>query len=348
MPSPSSQWRLNIGGIPVKLVSRKGMFSLPNSTAVEEYVIEADRLLDLATAIFPVPYVVGEVGNTSNPLHVVFPTPLQFSGFNTLIAQNLTWEALTGDGFSGGKPTDPFQNDSAATEGTYEELIKVTITYGTSAANDESPDSTNPLTFLERNSTAGGTFLSEPLRGTTLWQSTALERNLEGKDEWEPVDNDGPDVPFTVTEVTTDWTLRWPQVPFDFFNSILVARLRGSMGKVNSTPMATISNAPVETILFQGYRTRETFTFRTGFAAKSPLDITMSFIEKNMVVTENRASDPDKPDTFRVTHNHFHRPGVGWRRTGRFRAGSDKDGPIGTAEPAFELIDLNAIFSVSE
>ena len=358
MPIDPSQWRLNIGGIPVKLVSRKGKFSLTNSTAIEEYIIESDRLLDLATVVFPAPGTTGEFGSSSNPLRVVFNTSLQFSGFNSLVAQDMTWEALIGDGFSGGVPTDPFGDDVAAVDGTYSEFLKVAIMYATTPANDDTPDTQSPLTFLDVNSAAGGTFLSIPLRGQMAWRSTTKEtQSPESKKKFESTDNDGPDVPFTVTEVTTDWSLRWPQVPFDYFESVLVGRLRASLGKVNSVAMNTIFSAPPETILMLGYDAKETFTFRAGFPGRSPYDVTMTFSEKNMAVTENRGSTvkseitgTDTADTYgdpeviQVTHNHFYRPGVGWRRTARFRG----VGFTGTPEPAFEATDLNAIFSVSE
>ncbi|GAG43069.1 unnamed protein product, partial [marine sediment metagenome] len=126
-----------------------------------------------------------------------------------------------------------------------------------------------------------------------------------------------------------------------FFNSTLVARLRQKLGKVNSTPMTLMFDAPAETVMFIGWTLQEQFTWRSGEAGQPPILLELKFLERNFVAE----------DGVQVTHNHMFRPTgtpagtgfstlnptyPGWRRM--LISTSSGDTKI------YEEVDLNAIF----
>ena len=94
-----SEWRLSTaGGIPYKLVSRSGSFSYEDSSATEEYIIQASDVLNFALEAFPEPIVIG-----SNLTYAPQPT---MPGMGSLIPKRLSWKA-----FIDGMPIDPFGSD---------------------------------------------------------------------------------------------------------------------------------------------------------------------------------------------------------------------------------------------
>ena len=272
-----SQWRLETDeGIKYKLVSRSGGYGIENGTGSEVMVIEATDLENLAKEIFPTSFYSGG--------YLYYPDPRRMPGQNTLIAKNMAWK-----GFTEGRPIDPFSVDSSAPDKTYEEYLEVTISYGTSPQNDTESDSSDPLTFLEITSNASGEFLVTPIGGGATW------------DDGSEVTRD--DVPNTVTQSLVEWTARWPQIPYDFFNNTIIARLRSKLGKVNSEAMYVFNNAPAETILFVGYTKTDHFTWREGQTGRAPVSLDLKFVEKNF-----QSSLPVSGGI--VTHQHTYRPGT--------------------------------------
>ena len=284
----SSQWRLvTAGGIRYKLLSRTGSFSQEDATATEEIIIESSNLLAFATECMPAPTVA--LGT------IMYSQGRPLPGLPTLVVQSVNWEI-----FTDGRPIDPFGVDPDAPARTYDDFIKVTVQYGLRPQNDEEPDPNDPTTFLEISGNVCGEFLHTPTRNgfwTVGGENPDLELLRHGT---EVVD---VDLPKTEMVPQTEWTVRWPRVPYEYFTDTLVTKLRNAMGKVNSTPMELLYDAPAETILFLGYSREEEYTWREGYSGRSPVTVEAKFLEQNFEVG----------DGTHVTHNHFPRPGVGWR-----------------------------------
>ncbi len=304
---PASEWRLSTaGGIPYKLISRDGNFDAENAEAQEIYLIRAGDLLAFIAESFPLPVVF---------LDSLAYTPRRyFPGMPSMPSQRVTWKTHTE-----GLPIDPWNVDSGAPDGTYLGIVEVTIDYATTSLED--PDNDDPRTFLEISSNAAGNFLAVPVRGNAYWLDIVGDVvDVEVKES---------DVPQTVIENNVEWTVHWPQIPFDFFDGELIPRLRSKMGKVNDTPMELLHNAPAETMMFLSYTTSQEYTWRSGFAGRTPIALDMKFLEKNFLDADDN----------QVTHNHVYRPGVGWRRMGiNVTAELDFD-------PLYSLTNLDDIFA---
>jgi hypothetical protein len=292
---PSSEWRLRTaGGIPIRILGRTGGFDRENASASEEYIIPANRLYSFALECLPRPYVVADGS-------LRYPRTRPLPGLPTLVTKSIKWE-----GFTDGVPVDPFGSDSGAPDGTYQEYIKVSIEYETVPNNDEE-DSDDPQTYLEISANASGTFLASPIRGTAKWDLGP----------WEPshglgnypvgggnttIDVTEIDVPQTVRQPEVEWSVRWPQIPYEYWTDELVARLRSKLGKVNEDEMSLFHDAPAETVMFLSWSMKQSFTWRDGEAGKSPVEVDMRFLEKNFEDSHGE----------QVTHNHVYRPGWGW------------------------------------
>ncbi len=275
------EWALQTpGGIPYKAVELTGSFGEEEATATEVILIQASRLLDFVTESFPLTFPF--TGTMVRPQRRTLP------GLAPLITREVRYE-----GHTPGTPIDPFGDDADAPANTYEPIIKLTIEHGTSQANDDEEDPDNPRTFLEITSNAGGVFLAVDAKN-------AIWTGIVGEDD-EPVSEQH--IPMTQMEPETEWSVRWSQIDPDFFDSTLIDRLRGKLGKVNSGVMKTLYNAPAETVMFMGYTLREQYTWREGQAGKPPVQLDMKFVEKNL----------KSPEGIQVTYNHTLRPGVGYR-----------------------------------
>ena len=117
-----SQWnRKTAGNIPYKLLEGFpiGAFGEEEATATEEYIIEADNLLQFVTESFPLPFTF--LGTIFAPIRRSLP------GLASLITRRISWAP-----FIPGTLIDPFSSDSGGGADTYNQFIKVTIEYGTS------------------------------------------------------------------------------------------------------------------------------------------------------------------------------------------------------------------------
>lgn len=282
--SDSSTWRLTTpGGIPLRVVDRNGSFAEEGASAQETYIIKANKLTEFILESFPAPQ---ELFGT-----VLYPEGRRMPGLGVLHTRRISWEALTP-----GVPIDPFATDPNAIDGTYKDEVKVTIEYGTSANNSAgASDPNNPLTFLEVTASAAAEWEYSPARGSNKWEGVTPAGTTLAEPDIEVVDRDIP-VPMAVPEV--EWSVRWSQIPFGFFNGTLMGRMRSKLGKVNSDVMPLFANAPAETIMFIGYTVQQQFTWRSGNAGQPPLILEMKFLERNFIAE----------DGVQVTHNHQYRP----------------------------------------
>ena len=144
-------------------------------------------------------------------------------------------------------------------------------------------------------------------------------------------------IPVPVVVPQTEWSLRWPRIPGDFFEDELIIRLRSIMGKVNSEKMPILFDAEIETVMFVGYDYREQPTF-TGTDVGSLkravfVEVVMKFVEKHI-----KDEDDDGKSLVRG-HNDFWKPGVGWQRL--LRGDS-----VGSLNPVHKAVDMNGIFKL--
>lgn len=303
-----SSWRLSTpGGIPFRVIDRSGSFGEEDSEATETYIIEANNLLAFVVEGFPAPYILGGT--------VFYPLRTPMGGFPALSVKRITWK-----GFVDGLPVDPFGADVDPPAGTYQDFLEVQVTFGTTPQNDTERNPYDPLTFLEITANASGEFLVSPVRGeagSALWIIPPASSTLEVREI---------DVGQPINQVLIEWNVRWAQIPFGWFNSTLMSRLRDAMGKVNSTAMPIFNDAPPETIMFLGFSMSNQYTWRDGNTGASPVALDMKFLEKNFEREEGAFLT-------QVTHNHMYRPGSGWLR---LEINGDK---------LYTEFDLNTIFS---
>lgn len=267
-------WRLRTdNNIPFRVIERSGSFEIESASASETYLLQASDLLAFIEETFPAPIPVG--GQLRYPITRLMP------GFPQMFTQNVTWKAQID-----GKPIDPFGTDPNAIDKTYGSLINLTIQYKT-GKNREDPE--DPKTFLEISSTATGEFL----------HTTAP------KGKWEDDDQVAdPAIPALITVPETQWSVRWPRIPWSFFRGQLIERMRSKLGKVNSDAVEVLFGAAPETLLFAGYGYSESYTWREGLVDTPPISIDMKFVEKRI---EDAVGNI-------FGHQHVWRPGAGWNR----------------------------------
>jgi len=297
-----SLWRLTtLGGVPLKFESHKGTVSEEDASMTETYVLKAEDLDDFLTETFPAPtlYLNG----------LLYPAKRKAPG-TTLQTTTVSYESLTG------KPIDPWNADTGAPAGTYDDDIRITVEYETSPTNDQDPDPNNPLTFLEISANASGSFLAVEARFAD-WQPPPFPTGGAAVPVTEI------DVPQTLTETETEWSVRWSQIPWGFIDATLLGRLRTKLGTVNNAPMTLFHAAPTETVLFLGYSYRQQFTWRPGNAGQPPIELELKFLERNFTTNFGE----------RVTHNHLYRPGFGYQRM------------TVNGRPLYLQSDLDAIFA---
>ena len=297
-----STWRwMTPGGIPYRWKEGStGSVSLENASLTGIYIIRSHDLLAFVTEVFPVPIVFGGI--------LIRASTINFPGFPALRAKGVSWKALVD-----GLPIDPFNNDPGAPDGTYCPFLEVTITFGTVPSNDQdSSDPLDPYTFLEISSHTSVDILTTNVRGNLEWvDDTGVRENVKEVDVNNPL-----------IEVNTEWNVSWSQIPFAWYNAVMLPKLRDLKGNVNDAIMPAFHNAPIETILFAGYSARCSHTWRAGYAGASPVTVDFTFVEKNF---EDSAG-------VQVTHNHMYRPGVGYEKL-------ELD-----ANPIYKLGDLNSMF----
>lgn len=302
---PSSEWHLQtVGGIPVKMVSRTISFGEEDASAVEVVIIRANRLAAFVAESFPVPYM--SLGS------LIYPRRRYFPGLPSLIARQIRCEGLVD-----GVPIDPFDSDLTAPTGTYQKNVRVTLEYSTSSSNSVAANQNNPRTFLEVSSNTGGEFLTSPVRGSAVWYTPGYP-NEEVKEV---------DALAVQMQPETEWSVRWSQIPHDYFSGVLLGRMRAALGTVNSAAMALCYDAPAETVLFLGYAMQQQYTWRTGYSGRPPVQLEMRFLEKNL-----RAYDWRSATITQVTHNHIYRPGLGYERV------------LIDGQPLYQQANLNLIF----
>lgn len=320
-------WRLhsNNGIVPLKYTGIEGEFQPQQGELQFKCVIQATSIKEFLLETFP-PQI--KVGNIFVPQSAGLP------GLPAMTATKVTFKAQ-----DDGLPIDPFGFDLDAPAGTYNRLIEVVVTYGMNRL--QQPDPSNPFSFLEISGNHTGDYLSTTAPAGK-WQLTTGKNipvkkpdgtsNAPGASNTpanpripgttEPVAD--PTVPIVITVPECEWTVKWNQIPFEYFRDVLIYRLRWCIGRVNSDLFPVLFNLEPETLLFLGWNYTQSYTWRDGEIDTPPVSIEMKFKEKRLIWNENV-----------IGHNHVWRPGKGWEYM-----------LIDGGQPVHNITDLNVLFQI--
>ena len=327
-----SQWRLTNfsgGDVPIKYLGLDGGFAQENGSTTVNFVIPASRLVEFLLETFPTPI---QVGNISVPQSLPLP------GVPGMVARKVSFKA-----FIDGLPCDPFGFDTSAPEGTYSPVIGVDVEYGPRVNADPNPN--DPRTFLEISANTSGEFISTTApkakwklktRDTAEEADSAdtdeptVDPDTEKEDEKPATEGEtetqkDPTTPVLINVPQTEWTIKWNQIPFTYFNNVLIHRVRWCLGRVNYNFFPLLHNAYPETILFTGYNYTQSFSWRDGNVNSAPINLEMKMLEKRVVWNGVICG-----------HNHFWRPGKGWEYL-----------LIDGVKPTYEKRNLNMLFKVT-
>lgn len=299
----TTKWRLSTtAGIPFRYLGLEGEITDENASMVMHVLIKSEDLY--AYAAEHLPPAIETVNGT-------YPQSKTLPGFTNLVARRIKFKT-----FDPGKPIDPFGFDSSAPQGTYYPVIKAEVEYGPSVKNETSEN--DPLTFLEVSGSTSGEFLHAQ-SSKSRWVDLDEESRPAGTYKV----NRTPVVPMSILVPTTEWVIRWNQIPFNYFKTKLVDRLRGMLGKVNKENNALLFNAFPGTLLFTGYSYQSNYTWRNGFVNTPPVTLEMRILEKRILWKKKIRG-----------HNDFWRPGEGWQRL-----------LIDGTNPVYEEINYDYLFT---
>ncbi len=320
-------WRLhsNNGIVPLKYLGIEGEFTAESATVTMKTLVHTDYLVAFMNETFPPPERVGNLlVPKSNPL----------PGLNALVATKASFRT-----FDDQKPSDPFHFDPSAPEGTYNELIEVTVEYG---RNKLQAPTTDPITFLEISCQAKGEYIAmlaaggaSKIQGETNTQQAKIEAKIApgGNNAPLPVNTRIPaekaplrtgDPEYKVTVPLTEWTVKWPSIPFEYFRDVLIYRLRWALGRINSDVLPFLFYAEPETVLLEGYNMTQQFTWKDGGIDKPPCNVEMKFTEKRVVWKGLICG-----------HNHLWVPGTGWKYY-----------LLNGTDPLYESIEMGGMFNI--
>lgn len=318
-------WRLhsNNGIVPLKFLDIDGDFDPESGHINFKCLIYSSDILQFLTETFPPPI---QVGNMLVPQSAALP------GLPGMTATKVSFRSQ-----DSGKPIDPFGFDTGAGSKTYNKLIEVTVEYGLNKL--QQPDPNDPQTFLEISCQAKGEYIAMATAsgGGKVQAETPAPTN--------PADDDIPGnanqpkeantkgaksvlknkaSSYKVLCPLTEWTVKWPQVSFQYFRDILIYRLRWAEGHINATPLPWLFYAEPETVLFEGYSMQQQYTWREGQLGTPPCSVEMKFTEKRVMWKGLVCG-----------HNHVWVPGRGWMYY-----------LVDGVNPMYETRELNGLFRV--
>jgi hypothetical protein len=319
-------WRLStIDGTKVKLLKRSGDVSRDSGSATEEYLICACDLENFIKTAIPTPVVA--FGG------VQYLARASFYGIPSLIVDEVHFESVTDS-----KPIDPFGSDITAPDGTYEEFVKVTVTYKprSKTKGSSNSDTNDPLTFLEVSSDVSGEYVCDNLTGKFYWYDNEYNPDT---DKWEATsagtEIESPDTLQTIISPVKSWSVSWPQIPYDFFYNTLAPKLDYALGTMNSKSVEIFHGKKIpRTLLLEGYSTKEQATWDTEDVKYPPISLDMKFKEKGFW-----SNNTDGP-VF-VTWGHTYVKGKGWRAINAGNAEIDS-----VARQLIHSTDFNDIWNI--
>ena len=311
-----STWRLTTNtGIKYRRLSHEGTMSYDAIGASEEYLIQTSDLEKFLRDFIPAPKLVNGI-----PIYSYYKMP----GTVSITPSSINWKS-----WRPGIPIDPFGADPGARDGTYSDLTHVTVKYDDSADKpgdntSETPDPSDPTTFLEISGSASGEFLHVPSTNNSYW--------LDGANREQ---NSSMNVPSTIIIPQTEWTLTWPRVTNRYFAEVFINRLRSIMGKVNQGPYSLLFNASAETLLFVGWSMTEERQFLFD-SERGNLEIQKNPVKLDLKILEKRI--PLAGGGF-GGHQHFWRPDARkWQKLLKSDSANDF---------VYETYDYNTLFATS-
>jgi len=322
-----ANWRLRTPyGVPYKHLTFSGQFSRYEGSINWELLIPDSYLKTFLNELFPLPL---RFGNTFIPRSFVL------NAFPQLVATNASFEP-----FIEGKPNDVMRIDPGANSETYSKILKMTVEFSpTAEANDPTTGGSSEGGQIQVSSRTSGEFLNVKGRQTKIVPREA-DPNVPGGaaaaaaaagGAQPAVDGSGDTTAVRSPEggtmniivPMTEWTIRIPQIPYDFYRDDYIHRLRALQGRVNSNYLPQLFTAFPETILLTGFDYEQRFTWRDG-QSSAPVDISIQMIEKRVV-----------DDGLIRGHNDFFDPDNGWSY---LRYNGEK--------PAYEKTDYGILFDV--
>lgn len=227
-------------GIPYKVLSLEGSCERNKESVTETILLPAILLRYFLAESFP-------------PVKVVDNRPVwqnrAYPGAEQLRAQRISWKSHIP-----GQPTDPYIVDPLGIKlGSYHMILEVTIEYGN--LEQES--------VLEIRGGASGEYV----------HVSAPKATFEGEQ------NRQATVPVAFMVPETEWTVTVSGVPREWFQTTLLPKLRSQLGKVNDTIVYQLYEAPIETILFCGYNTTQSWTRAAGSELPKPEEFDPEILE---------------------------------------------------------------------
>lgn len=300
-------WRLQTNtGIPYKVKGMTGAYDPDVGSFAVQVIIHASSLNDFLEFIFPEPEQIG---------YVLVPRAISLPGLPEVVATSFTFKSLDDN-----MPIDPLGFDAGAPDNTYHKLLELDIKYDT-RVKQKQPNPNEPRTFLEISAQASGEFLHTSMPGSKWITETAggqegpgdkVKSSNERTGDSEPVKD--PTIPVLVMIPTTEYSIRYPQIDYEYYHDVFVHRLDAAMGKVNSDPVPWIHGGTEEgTLLFVGYSENERSTWRSGKINKPPVTVEMKMVRKRVVWTQyTDVGNITTVENVIAGHNHVWRPGKGW------------------------------------
>lgn len=325
-----STWRLRCGSsqIPFRILRVEGSFEHNTGGVTLGILLQSDKLVPFLKAIFPDNI---QAGNISVPQYAALP------GLPGMLAKSVSFRSQ-----DQGKPIDPFGFDTAAVDGTYNNLIEVDVTFAPKTS--QNPDPNDPSTFTELDGSGSGSFINSTAP-KAKWQKKILNPGglnpIYDPDDKEPVKdakdpapgidgvvevNRDPSLQVMIVAPETEWSVKWNLIPHDYFENTLIHRIHWCLGRVNGEVFPRIFNAQPETILFKDWSYSEVYSWRdddvqTGntYTIQGPrtpfggTQVTQLFQRKPPVnVVFKFVEKRIVWDGMIKGHNDFWRPGVGW------------------------------------
>ena len=292
-------------GYPTLEVSDDGV------SGVEQVLLAATDLESFLAESFPVPVV-------RNGL-LFLPSRRRMPGSDILITKKISVKPHTGE-----KPADPFGVNGNLPEDTFDKELLLTINYETMRDSDSDSnnerDPTNPLTFLEREISLGGEFITigpqntetgdsevgndsspEPEDGEHTWQNAiAQDRSQAVTASFTPAAAEpanvtatqDPNLPIVKMVPTGELKFKWPlaiRPPWRSMFRYLGAcngRTRTSSGtessRVQNVHNALFWNLEPETILYSGFSATQEFVWNGSSASAQPWNVDFQFSVKRV------------------------------------------------------------------
>lgn len=344
-----TKWRLKTSdGIPYKVLGMTGGYDRDAGKIQVEVLIPSSSLDDFLPFIFPPPVQIG---------YILYPKATSLPGIPSLVATSLTFKSQDEQ-----LPIDPYGFDPNAPSGTYYGILHLSIEYDT-LTKQRKPNPNDPRTFLEISSNVSGEFLHTTMPNGHFVVEANKNVDTDGDGVPDISDADltdaysgpgdqligvyvdpetkeeqrgpitiysdkvikNPNVPIMITVPTTEFTVRYPQIDYEYFYNVFSHRLDAAMGKVNLKQVKWLHGGTERgTLLFAGYSHQERSTWRSGKLNYPPVTVEMKIIRKRIIW-----------DGVIKGHQHVWNPKNGWEKV------KLKESPT---KYLYEEYDINRLF----